>query len=159
MPIYAVAWPAEGFIKIGWSADVPQRLADGFGDNSHPVDLCQKLKPPHFKLVGLWEGTRAEEEEFQQQMNEGILHRKNNANEFYEVSEQAKILRDLQTNFVALPFPEQLPSPGPLAKRTRSCCRGWSHWCAHCGATFANNTNRKRHLEHPPPDCKRAREQ
>ena len=157
MPIYAFHWPTEGWVKLGWADDVGQRAADSFADNSHPDALCGKLTPPHFKLVGLWEGTRAEEEELQKQMNEGKLPRKDNANEFYEASEQHKILRDLQTNFAALPFPEQLPPPGPLAKRSRACCRGWAHWCNHCGATFANNANRKRHLENPPPACKRAR--
>ncbi len=69
MPIYMISFP-EGFVNIGWATDCAQRLADGFNDNSHPRALCGKLTPPHFHPVGLWEGSRAEEEEFHKKMNE-----------------------------------------------------------------------------------------
>ena len=66
MPIYAVRWPADGFVKFGWAANVGQRLADGFADVSHPnPELCGKLTHPHFEILGVWTGRGGE----------GILHR------------------------------------------------------------------------------------
>jgi len=152
IPIYAVSWRAEGFIKFGWSANVPQRLADGFGDNSHPPALCHKLTRDHFTVLGIWDATAEDEQQLQMQYNEGILKRKDNHNEFYQDSEGPKIFRELDTCFQRLPFPQEVP-PSKNQKRMRPCCRGWSHWCDSCGTKFANNANRKRHLAHPPPSC------
>ena len=62
MPIYLCRW-SQGYVKLGWAEDVPQRLSDSFKDNSHPPDLCNKLTREHFILVGIWEGSKEEEEE------------------------------------------------------------------------------------------------
>ena len=92
--LYAVRWPAEGFVKFGWAANVGQRLADGFADVSHPnPELCGKLTHPHFEILGVWTGRggegilRSEEEQLHQQLNGGILRRQDNSNEFYDVLE------------------------------------------------------------------------
>ena len=156
MPIYAFLWPAEGWVKLGWADDVPQRAADSFADNSHPRELCRKLELPHFVPLGLWRGTQAEEIALQEQLNGGVLRRKDCHNEFYPQTEWPKIQRDLDTHFVRLPLSDVLP-PASKIKRSRACCRGWAHWCAHCGTTFASNANRKRHLERPPSPCKKIR--
>ena len=147
MPIYLCRWP--GYVKLGWAEDVGQRISDSFKDNSHPPDLCNKLTREHFTLLGIWEGTKEQEEEMQERFNTGVRRRKDNASEFYEESEYSKIFRELETYHKKLPLPTSFPQIKQI-KRSRFCCRGWKHWCATCGKTFANNANRKRHLENPP---------
>ena len=151
MPIYLCRW-SEGYVKLGWAEDVPQRLSDSFKDNSHPPDLCNKLTREHFILLGIWEGSKEQEEEMQERFNTGIRRRKDNANEFYEESEYSKIFRELETYHKRLELPTSFPQAKQM-KRNRFCCSGWKHWCATCGQTFANNANRKRHLENPPESC------
>ena len=64
--IYAFAWK-EGWVKVGCASDPMQRAADGFWENSHPKELCGLLCPPHFQLLGLWEGTQEEEKALHEQ--------------------------------------------------------------------------------------------
>ena len=128
MPIYLCHWPSQGYFKLGWAADVAQRCADSFADNSHPKELCNKLTRDHFILLGVYEGTENEEQELQKQFNEGTLSRKDNANEFYPDSEYQKIFRELETYHRKLPTPTNFPQPSKDAKRSRYCCRGWKHW-------------------------------
>ena len=82
-------------MKVGWAKDPMQRAIDGWWENSHPKELCGKLCPLHYELLGLWEGTQEEEKALHEQWNEGILSRKDCHNEFYEVSEWPKISREL----------------------------------------------------------------
>ena len=91
------AFRFDSWVKLGWSKTPMQRASDGFWENSHPTDLCGKLCPPHCKLIGLWEGTKEEENALQEQFNEGILKKGDAHNEFYPIEEWAKIHRDLMT--------------------------------------------------------------
>ena len=150
MPLYAFKWP--GWIKLGFSADIGQRAADGFCDNSHPPELCNRLTFEHFSPLGAWEANEEDEKELHKQFNEGVLRRCDNANEFYLETEWPKIQRELDTCFPRLALPEVWPPPNKV-KSIRACCRGWKHWCGDCGMMFANNSNRKRHLANPPPSC------
>ena len=74
-------------MKLGWAHDAFQRAADSFTDNSHPTELCGKLSLPHFKPLGHWDGTHEEEIALQEQFNDGLLRRKDCANEFYALAE------------------------------------------------------------------------
>ena len=56
-------------MKVGWANDSMQRASDGFWQNSHPKELCDLLCPPHFQLLGLWEGTQEEEKALHEQWN------------------------------------------------------------------------------------------
>ena len=117
MPIYLCRW-SEGYVKLGWAEDVPQRVSDSFKDNSHPPDLCNKLTREHFTLLGIWEGTKEQEEEMQERFNTGVRRRKDNANEFYEESEYSKIFRELETYHKKLPLPTSFPQIKQM-KRSR----------------------------------------
>ena len=86
------------WVKLGWARDPMQRASDGFWENSHPTDRFGKLCPPHCKLIGLWEGTKEEENALQEQFNEGILKKGDVHNEFYPIEEWPKIYRDLMTH-------------------------------------------------------------
>ena len=161
--LYAVRWPADGFVKFCWAANAEQHLSDGFADVSHPnPQLCGRLTRPHFEIIGVWTGhdgsiLRGEEERLHEQFNGGALRRSDNANEFYEVLEWPKIQRELDTFFMPIPIPEKLPAPNQ-DRFLRPCCRGWRHWCSVCKATFSSNSARKRHQSQPPPACKRLRD-
>ena len=106
--IYVVEFP--GYVNFGFAENVAQRLANGFNSNSHPRALCNKLVFPWFKLIALYEGSEEEEQELHKQFNEGELKRSDCANEFYELSELPKILRELDTHFKKIALSAGVPS-------------------------------------------------
>ena len=61
-------------------------------------------------MIALYEGSEEEEQELHKQFNEGELKRGDCANEFYELSELPKILRELDTHVDILPH--ALPRQG-----------------------------------------------
>ena len=165
--IYVVEF-REGHVKFGFATDVAQRLANGFNSNSHPRALCNKLVLPWFKLIALYEGSEEEEKELHKQFNEGELKRDDCANEFYELSELPKILRELDTHFKSLPLVQEFPAAslliGRRMKTKRPCCLGRAIACRFCGTTsFCQFWNRHNHETYnchknpnrqTPPPCK-----
>ena len=144
--IYAFAWK-EGWVKVGWASDPTQRASDGFWENSHPKALCGLLYPPHFRLLGLWEGTQEDEKALHEQWNEGILSRKDCHNEFYEGSEWPKISRELCTYHKPLPLLTDWPPPSGKEKTRKPCCGGRQYFCKHCPKTFEKSFNWMRHVK------------
>ena len=133
--IYAFAWK-EGWVKVGWASDPMQRSSEGFSENSHPKELCGLLCPPHFQLLGLWEGTPEEGIALHEQWNEGFLSRKDCYNEFHEVSEWSKISRELCTSHKPLHLLTDFPPPSGKEKSRKPCCGGRPYFCKHCPKTF-----------------------
>ena len=142
--IYAFAW--EGWVKVGWSKTPMQRASDGWWENSHPTDLCGKLCPPHCKLIGLWEGTKEEENALQEQFNEGILKKGDVHNEFYPIEEWPKIYRDLTTHHKELPLQMEYPPKSKYEKARKKCCGGREYFCQFCPETSDKASNWKRHV-------------
>ena len=97
-----------------------QRASDGFWENSHPTDLCGKLCPPHCKLIGLWEGTKEEENALQEQFNEGKLKKGDVHNEFYPIEEWPKIFRDLMTHHKEMPLQTNYPPKSKYEKARKN---------------------------------------
>jgi len=60
MSLYLVRY--EGYLKLGWSSQPFQRIANGFWDNVHPSALCGKLGPEHAEILGIWAGSKAQEQ-------------------------------------------------------------------------------------------------
>ena len=139
--IYAFAW--EGWVKVGWSKTPMQRASDGFWENSHPTDLCGKLCPPHCKLIGLWEGTKEEENALQEQFNEGILKKGDAHNEFYPIEEWAKFYRDLMTHHKELPLQMEYPRNRNTKKPARNAAADGS-----TSVSFAQKPSTRRRTGH-----------
>ena len=141
--IYVVEFP--GYIKLGFANHVGQRLADGFYSNSHPRALCNQLTMPCFRLIAQYTGSDEDERELQTQFNEEELKRSDCANEFYDVLELPKILRDLDTYFIKMPIEQEYPPPRILETQ-RPCCLGRAITCRFCGsARFVQFWNRSNH--------------
>ena len=101
-------------------------------------------------MIALYEGSEEEEQELHKQFNEGELKRDDCANEFYELSELPKILRELDTHFKSLPLVQEFPAArlpaARLMKSKRPCCLGRAITCKFCGsASFVQFWNRFNH--------------
>ena len=137
-------------MKLGWSGQPFQRIANGFWDNVHPPTLCGKLGPEHLHIVGVWRASKMEEQ---------ALHARliPDCGEWYPEDRQEEIRAALE------PFPSQPLQPLPpqnqhdKSNNKRACCTGFTHDCAHCGQTFATGRHWKRHRDQPPQRCQRAR--
>ena len=165
MAFMYAAFHQAGWYKVGFAeSDVAARHARGFWANSHPAELCNRLGPSEWQLVGVWKvGSEAEEQEWHRQMNVGRLHKGNQADEMYPASEWPKLQRDLDTFLEIAPLPEELP-PNDANQRLEFCCRqakdptAFRHYCADCGTTFGNAGAWRKHRLNPPKHCaKRAR--
>ena len=114
-------------------------------------------------MIALYEGCKEEEQELHKQFNEGELKRDDCANEFYELSELPKILRDLDMHFKSLPLVQEFPA-ARLMKSKRPCCLGRAISCQFCGSdSFCQFGNRKNHEKYnchknpnqeKPPPCR-----
>ena len=148
MSIYVLRFKVvdgEEWIKLGWAADVGQRLVDSLYSNSHPKALCNKLSKEWFALVAQYTATKEQERELQIQLNCGELHNDDRANEFYLSSELPKVLRELDTWFAKETPEDNLPFPWRL-KEKRPCCTGRKIVCRWCKQDhFISTFNRDRH--------------
>ena len=74
-------------------------------------------------MIAVYAGSKEEERELQKQFNSGVLPLRDSHNEFYDISELPKILRELDTYFVREDIPTELPFPH-RQKEMRPCCTG-----------------------------------
>ena len=87
----------EEWIKLGSSKNLGQRLTDTLYSNSHPPALCNRLSREYFEVIAVYAGDKEDERELQLQFNDGVLPHGDSHNEFYDVLELPKIMRDLDT--------------------------------------------------------------
>ena len=135
----------EEWIKLGSSKNLGQRIVDSLYSNSHPPALCNRLSKELFEVLACFAGGKEEERELQLQFNAGVLPLGDSHNEFYDVLEPPKIMRDLDTYFVRREIPTELPFPWRM-KEMRPCCTGRKLVCRYCKADhFISTFNRDRH--------------
>jgi len=149
MSIYLLR--AKGFqgldyLKLGWSTQPFQRIANGFWDNVHPPALCNKLGPKKLEVLGVWAATKAEEL---------ALHARliPDCGEWY-FGERLPEIRAALEPFPAQPL-QPLPPPNQDNKihNKRPCCSGFQHFCRKCGETFADGRKWLRHRNADGPTC------
>ena len=144
MAIYVVR--AAGYVKLGWSRDPEQRIANGFWDNVHPETLCGKLGPASLEILGVWRASLREEKDSHARLIP-------DCGEWYFCEREPEIRAALA------PFPElsieRLPSPNQDNKihNKRPCCSGFQHFCRKCGETFADGRKWLRHRNADGPTC------
>ena len=119
-----------------------QRATDGWWAESHPAELCCKLDITHCRLIGVWDATKAEEEEMHRHFAGGTLHRKSH-NEFYS-SDKWPAVQEYLERWPRLPLPEGQRTVRH-AKRRQGCCGGTVLHCEVCNVGIQKNW--KRHLE------------
>ena len=147
--IYLARFP--GFLKLGYASCASQRLSDGLWDNKHPKELCGKLGPECIEeVIGIWAATKEEEKALHKRLPDSV-------GEFYEPQHLPEILKALEDFPKADGLPLLRPSKHDKSSNKRACCTGFIHDCAHCGQTFVTGRHWKRHRDHPPQRCTRAR--
>ena len=145
----------QEWIKLGSSKNLGQRLTDTLYSNSHPLALCNRLSKEFFEVLAVYAGDKEEERELQLQFNAGVLPLGDSHNEFYDVLELPKIMRDLDTYFVRQEIPTELPFPFRM-KEMRPCCTGRKLVCRWCKADHLISTfNRDRHARYHCPKKQR----
>ena len=147
--IYVLGWEDWG-IKLGYAKDPLQRAFDGWWTNQHPPELCGRLTLEHCRLLGVWAGSREDEDTLQKEFNGGTRHRDGkHHDEFYPWAEWPKNLRDLETNYTRLPEPTLMPTHIKNLKRKRcEGCGGGAYYCTFCKCTVGDWPRHKATQKH-----------
>jgi len=142
--LYIFGFEGAPFIKIGFTrVDVWMRAANGFWACNHPSALCRQLGFERLRLLGLFNGTIADE----QMVHQMIPGPVGPECEFYDAVWEKPVLLILAFLLTELPQPPK-PLVPPQVERAIEylpCCSNQVWVCNDCGEVF-----RRRHhwLQH-----------
>ena len=138
--LYVVAFP-DGWFKLGHTSTDIWSRACHFWTNTHPPDLCGKLGPDDIRVVALFHGGYAEEQElfaqFPPQWGEF----------FHDSFTNVEGLLEAMSKFEPCPVPPKPEGMGFPAVEKLPCCGGQEYTCFTCGAKFPRGIKLKQHLD------------
>ena len=142
--LYIFGFEGAPFIKIGFTrVDVWMRAANGFWGCNHPSALCRQLGFERLRLLGLFNGTFADE-----QMVHQMIPGPNELGpkcEFYDAVWEKPVLLILAFLLTELPQPPKPPVPPQVERAIEYLRSGFATTVVRCsgGGTIGCSTRQR----------------